>query len=71
MTRALDIEVLAEGVETAEDIAVIRSLGCDLFQGYAYSRPLSEADFLNYLQQVNLAKQTNTADPARDLPKIA
>lgn len=49
MTRALGIEALAEGVETAGDIDVIRALGCDLFQGYAYARPLNGDDFTAYL----------------------
>ena len=50
MTRALGVETLAEGVETEDDIAVIRKLGCDLFQGYAFARPLSEAQFRRYLR---------------------
>lgn len=52
MTRAMGIEALAEGVETTNDIDVIRALGCDLFQGYAYARPLSEDDFCKYLNVV-------------------
>ncbi len=64
MTRALGIEVLAEGVETPADIAVIRKLGCHLFQGYAYARPLSEADFLEYLHQMQPTNQMKTASAA-------
>ncbi|WP_100369369.1 putative bifunctional diguanylate cyclase/phosphodiesterase [Yoonia maricola] len=51
MARALDIESLAEGVETEEDIAVIRGLGCHLFQGYVYARPLPAAGFVDFLRQ--------------------
>jgi EAL domain-containing protein (putative c-di-GMP-specific phosphodiesterase class I) len=39
----LDLKVIAEGVETAADLAVLRDLGCDCIQGYYISRPV-EAD---------------------------
>jgi predicted signal transduction protein with EAL and GGDEF domain len=37
---ALDIELVAEGVETTEQWNVLRDLGCDLLQGYYFGRPL-------------------------------
>lgn len=37
---ALDIKVVAEGVETAEQVDFLRACGCDIVQGYYYSRPL-------------------------------
>lgn len=40
MGRALGLQVVAEGVETAEQAGILRELGCDLAQGYLYSRPL-------------------------------
>ena len=49
MTRNLGIEAMAEGVETQEDIEVIRALGCDIFQGYALSHPIGEAALADYL----------------------
>ena len=36
---ALDVEVLAEGVETSEQLAAVRGLGCTLVQGYLLGRP--------------------------------
>ena len=45
MAHQLDLSVLAEGVETqAQQERLLRS-GCDLFQGYRFSRPLPEAEF--------------------------
>ena len=38
--RRLDIETTAEGVETAEQFALLRSAGCQLAQGYLFSRPV-------------------------------
>jgi EAL domain-containing protein (putative c-di-GMP-specific phosphodiesterase class I) len=43
--RALDMEVVAEGVETAEHVAALRELGCELAQGFHFFRPLEVADF--------------------------
>ena len=40
MARALALRVVAEGVETEEQLAILRDLGCDEHQGYLYSRPL-------------------------------
>ncbi len=39
--KALDLEVVAEGVETDEQYAIVRRLGCDLVQGYFIARPMS------------------------------
>jgi len=40
LARNLDIETTAEGVETAEQMALLRSAGCQLAQGYLFSRPV-------------------------------
>jgi EAL domain-containing protein (putative c-di-GMP-specific phosphodiesterase class I) len=40
LARNLDIETTAEGVETAEQFALLRSAGCQLAQGYLFSRPV-------------------------------
>jgi diguanylate cyclase (GGDEF)-like protein/PAS domain S-box-containing protein len=40
LAHALDIAVVAEGVETAAQLARLTALGCDIAQGYHYSRPL-------------------------------
>ena len=45
MARALALRVVAEGVETREQLALLKSLGCDEYQGYYYSKPLPP-DFL-------------------------
>jgi EAL domain-containing protein (putative c-di-GMP-specific phosphodiesterase class I) len=47
--RGLGLVVLAEGVETAEELAVLRRLGCDVFQGFHFSKPLSGDDFLRFI----------------------
>ncbi len=49
--ESLGLKVLAEGVETPEQLEFLRSRGCRLFQGYLFAKPLSEADFLASLRQ--------------------
>ena len=41
--RSLGIEVVAEGVESMDHARVLRDLGCDILQGYAFGRPMPGA----------------------------
>ncbi|MGB2903041.1 MAG: EAL domain-containing protein [Candidatus Dechloromonas phosphoritropha] len=54
MGRSLRLEVLAEGVETAEQYEILRGMGCELFQGYHFSRPLPPEQFVAFLEQQGL-----------------
>jgi diguanylate cyclase (GGDEF)-like protein len=49
MARALALHVVAEGVETQEQLTILRELGCDEHQGYFYSRPLPADKLLSQL----------------------
>lgn len=51
MCKNLGIEVLSEGVETEEQRQRLLNMGCDYVQGYYYSKPLAEKDFIEYLRQ--------------------
>jgi EAL domain-containing protein (putative c-di-GMP-specific phosphodiesterase class I) len=46
MIKDMKMELLAEGVETLEQAELLEKMGCDLFQGYYYAKPLCERDFL-------------------------
>jgi EAL domain-containing protein (putative c-di-GMP-specific phosphodiesterase class I)/GGDEF domain-containing protein len=45
LARGLDILVLAEGVETREEADTLRALGCSMFQGFFFAKPLAAEDF--------------------------
>jgi EAL domain-containing protein (putative c-di-GMP-specific phosphodiesterase class I) len=44
MGHSLGIATVAEGVESAEQVAALRDLGCPYIQGYHFSRPLTAGD---------------------------
>lgn len=46
--RTCGIGIVAEGVETMEHAAMLREMGCETLQGYAFARPMSGADFLAF-----------------------
>jgi len=47
--KSMGIEIIAEGVETMEHAAILRDLGVDILQGYAFSKPLSAANLEAFL----------------------
>jgi len=55
MARALALRVVAEGVETKEQLSILRELGCDEHQGYYYSRPLPASDFAEQMLHTSAA----------------
>ena len=59
MARAIGVRCVAEGVETADQLSVLRRLGCDLGQGYLFSRPLPAHAAVQWLSRAT------TPRPAR------
>ncbi|MES2338792.1 MAG: EAL domain-containing protein [Pseudomonadota bacterium] len=57
LAHKLGVKVVAEGVEDAECIALLRELRCDFAQGYYISRPIPAADLLQFIDQ----RQKNVA----------
>lgn len=60
LAHNLDLCVVAEGVENEIILQQLKQLGCDLVQGYLFSRPLPLAEFNEYLRHVMDSKQQNT-----------
>ena len=71
MAKWLGMPVIAEGVEHMEQADFLKSIGCDYIQGYLYSKPLPEAQYLEILDnkyvgktlpQMNLLETLNAYD---------
>jgi diguanylate cyclase (GGDEF)-like protein len=48
--NGLGLDVIAEGVETFEEVEILKEIGCPNIQGYYYSKPLSYNDIVKYLK---------------------
>ena len=53
MAHSLNYQVVAEGVETQQQLAFLRQSGCDYGQGYYFSKPLTLEALIEYCQAGN------------------
>jgi EAL domain-containing protein (putative c-di-GMP-specific phosphodiesterase class I) len=53
LSENMAIRIIAEGVEEAEEAALLSSLNCDIAQGYFFSRPVAEEFLYPMLEQRN------------------
>ncbi|HEY2630078.1 MAG TPA: EAL domain-containing protein, partial [Usitatibacter sp.] len=51
MSRSLDVEVVAEGIETEEQLEELKRLGCQRGQGYLLARPMTAAQVVRFLSR--------------------
>jgi diguanylate cyclase len=58
MAKALDISVVAEGVEDAETMDILAELGCDIIQGWHIGKPTSNTQFVDKWCYIDNAKKT-------------
>ena len=55
LARALRLETTAEGIETREQLVMLKALGCDDVQGFLISRPMPATDVAAYLERTSIA----------------
>jgi diguanylate cyclase (GGDEF)-like protein len=72
LAHSLHLKVIAEGVETSEQLALLANLGCDQYQGFYFSPALSSAQFVALVKQAR-AEQPGLTDEeaARTHSKLA
>ncbi|MEI9813186.1 MAG: EAL domain-containing protein [Acidobacteriota bacterium] len=58
LARELRIGVIAEGIETAEQARMLREMGCEMGQGFFYSKPVAASDAETLLREARLRKVT-------------
>lgn len=63
MIRNLGYEIICEGVETDEQLEVLRQIGCDVIQGYWYSRPLTMEDYEKLLETEKISNRGGAKVP--------
>ena len=52
MSRILKVKTVAECVETEDQVTVLEQLGCGIYQGYYYSRPIPLEDLIEYVKHI-------------------
>jgi len=58
LAKSLGLKTIAEGVEKEEQCEFMHNKGCDVLQGYFFSRPKSKTDIEDYMQNIGAASQT-------------
>ena len=57
MAHRLHIKVVAEGVETKDQLKLLKEMGCDIIQGYYYSKPIPSSKLMDFLELWEIHKQ--------------
>ncbi|MFZ8977539.1 MAG: EAL domain-containing protein [Pseudohongiellaceae bacterium] len=55
MGQSVKLKTLAEGVETDEQLEILRSYGCDYIQGFFYGKPMTAGDMTSYLEKQSVS----------------
>ncbi len=51
IARSLNVPVIAEGVETEEQLLLLKEMGCDIIQGYYFSKPVPPEEFIPFIEK--------------------
>ena len=64
LAHGLRLKVIAEGVESAQQLNLLRSMGCDQYQGFYFSQPVESAVFEEMLRSGNAPEFERAEDEA-------
>ena len=67
LSKWLHLPTVAEGVETGDEVEILKSMGCNYIQGFYFSRPIPIPEFEMYKERyaVQMAKSAEPADPTK------
>jgi EAL domain-containing protein (putative c-di-GMP-specific phosphodiesterase class I) len=71
LAHSLNLKVVAEGVETADQFALLQQLGCDQCQGFYFSAALSAQDFVRLISAQADPAADSEIDPATTQSRLA
>ena len=54
MIHGMKLEIVSEGIETAEQYKIMEDLGINYIQGYYFSKPLPKNEFLEFIKEQNM-----------------
>lgn len=71
LAHSLKLKVVAEGVETTQQLETLREMGCDQYQGFHFSPPLPAADFGEFVRKQLKENAVNTDTAIRTHSKLS
>ncbi|HTA06837.1 MAG TPA: EAL domain-containing protein [Solirubrobacteraceae bacterium] len=71
LARSLEIQILAEGIEEPEQLHALQDAGCDLGQGFLFSRPLAAEAVAGLLEDYSSVLTGSSAEPAANVETLA
>jgi len=63
MAKGLDLKVVAEGVESRDQLRFVADQGCDLVQGYLFAKPMNDVAYRGYLENLRSGVEPLSASP--------
>lgn len=67
LAHTLNMEVVVEGVEDVASVEMLMGFGCDVFQGYYFSKPILDTDFIDYIDNQTSQKLFEKVSSVRNV----
>lgn len=62
MIKSLGLKIVAEGVETFDQVLMLRSMGCDFLQGYYFSKPIPPEEYVEFMHNTKACIKEKLTD---------